>query len=720
MRDKNEKIQTLQIMFNEIQICDSKRYSEHLSNFISIGKENKSFDLILHVIYPILLCKKYPIPSKIVLFIKRFVEEITQTREGSLIVLSLFDHLIGLIDSKTTRVRRNSLYLLNMLSSLNSLNEKINTITLEKISERLFDKEKGVRKEAILILRRYQNYDLSESTKISNIFKNLCRYDPSNEVRKLAFENLEANILTYNCIIDRCADINLGIRTLFYRKFLENINIKEIRHDKKVFLLRRVFSEREIDCVDLFVNFCILYYDLPTEFPSLVSDFYHPSIIRKLEKLIKRLLNLFDCDITGNRIIEDPSLGNILFYYMYLTYIEDTKGKDELNLIDLSKFVEFVYEFSKNNEESDKIEKCRILFSILNLYDVFDDVSKKIFFSTVFKLIKNEVSDEILDEVIKLVYKIDKSNGDKIFGSLIHKNIETNPLYSLKICMFILKYSQSVDQMQDAIINEIVLNFQDKGPEFYELIAKCLFYYLIMNQDDKIFKSFVSYKDKCSTFSSLIFDLSLNFKEDKYLTIAKSVMQSSLEQKDVSVIIPGSKLILSKQLDDESMILKYFIFALEFYYSEDDEQIQQYLNVFFHEYFKTDSSVLLDAFCPVYENLEINEKYFVDQILYLIENSEKINGTQLLFYKICVNIYLYYSESKQVKKFIYVLNRINIIGAWNNILTKKILFCCTQLMKKSGLNKKFTEFVNSLMNIDDGEPISQEDLRNVKQDLLIS
>lgn len=720
LEGKEKQIQKLQILFNEIQICDNKKFIENLRTCISLLSQNYSLDVLLSMIYPILLCKKSKIPTKIVLFLKRLFDEIVLEEEGKLSVLKLFDHLISLVNSKTTRVRKNIIFLLNILSGFNFINEKISTEILIKISERLFDKEKSVRKETILFLCRYQNFDLNESTKIISLFKNIIRYDPSNECRKIAFENLEINLFTHNCIIERCSDINLGIRNIFYKKMLEKINIREIRSDKKMYLLKKAFTEREINSTEIFVNCCLLYYDLPTEFTALIDDLYSPSTFKLLEKLIKQLLNFLDFNLDPIKVFEDSSLSNLLFYFFYLSHIEDTKSKDELNLLELSKYVEILYNFIKNAQEDvEKKEKCKIMFKILNFYDFFDDESRKIINSTIYKSIKNGAEDDILEEAIKIVYKIDPQSGDKMFGALIHKHIDTFPIFALKISKYIFKYSVVVNKIHEAIMNEIVLPYQEQNLEKDQLIAELLFFYQLIESNDDIFELFKSYRKKCKFFFEMSVDLSLKLKCDKYRLFAQEIFFEKINTNDASVFIPGSKLILSQQILDESLILKYVIFALSFYFTEEDDHIQQYLNVFFHEYFLEDSSYLIDAFCPVLENLDKSEKYFIDRVLYLIENSKKQNGTQILFYKICVNLYTIYADTKLGKKFLYVLSKINIVGAWNTNLTKKILFCCTQLIKKPSVVKKITDITSSIMTIDDGEPISQEDLQCVKQDLCI-
>jgi hypothetical protein len=65
------------------------------------------------------------------------------------------------------------------------------------------------------------------------------------------------------------------------------------------------------------------------------------------------------------------------------------------------------------------------------------------------------------------------------------------------------------------------------------------------------------------------------------------------------------------------------------------------------------------------------------------------------------------------------LNKIQIDERWTCSTTKKIIFCCSQLLKKKENTKLMSDIVNKLISIDDGEPISPEDLLAVKIDLLM-
>ena len=715
---RNDTIEKLKLMFNEVQLCDSKKNSENLNLMLKIIKKI-SFENFIHVLYPIFLGKKKKFPNKLKNFLRQLFDYLSLDNDSNNIIVNLYNYLIFLSDSKITRVRICSLCLLQLITTVNATDEN-----LYKLTERLFDKDKNVRKNAALILCNYQTFELKNNTKIIDLFKNLLRYDNSNEIRKIIFENIQVNVITQNCILERISDKNLVIRKLFYKNFIEKINLRELEKTKRIDILRKIFSERDFDSVDFFCNACSQYYDLPTEIPILFYDFYDPKYFLILKKLSQTIFKMYDYEITSEEIFKNVSNERILYLFLHLRYVENTKGRDYLNLINLSLFVEFLYVFSKNVDSIEKIESIKILFRMFEFYDVFDEESKRIFYSIVYKLLNKDLSEEILEELIRIVYLIDKQNGDKIFGKLIHKNYVEDTLYCLKICKLVLKYSTKKDLIQEAIINEIVLSekftlkneFLEINDESIEnMIMEILFYYLLLDKNDNILEKFLYFKDKNQNYINYISDLALFYKDN-------NLIQHTIDlfSEDYKTFIPISKLILKNLITDQSIIYNFIRFSLKSYYNDEDFKIQQYLNIFFYEYLLEDSSALIHVFCSVLDTLEKNENFYITQTLYLIENSKTELGTQKIFYNVCIYLYLYHQDIKNLKKFVDVLFKINIVGAWNRSLTKKIMYCCTQLAKKNIIRKKIGEIINRLIDIDDGEIIDREDLKSVKRDLLLN
>ncbi|KAF9764686.1 Condensin complex subunit 3 [Nosema granulosis] len=705
---------SLQSVFNDIQHCDSKTYSHHLTEIILKIKESNISEDFTPIVYSTVMCRRPQMPSKLILFYKRIFEEVQESESGRNFIMDIYHEVISLVDSKIVRVRRNALILLKLLTSTNGLTEIVENSLLEKIAEKLFDKEKSVRKEALLFLTGFQDKLVHGNTPVMNLFKNLCRFDPSNEVRKVAFQNLKVTSQTYKCIIERCIDVNLSIRTVFFKKYLNKISVRELDYDMKIFLLKRTYSERDFSAVEYLIEVVSEQYDLPTEFINVIEDFYCEKYEKIFKKFINRLFDLNEFKYSFSDVQNNQTVSSFLLFYYYLTYIEENKGKDDLELPNLSEFAEFLYSKAKEAEDGSNIDVVRMLYKIARMYDVFDDVSRKIISNTVYKLLKKGVNEDVVMETVGLLYSIDSDLGDKLFGSLIYKNLESNIDLAMLIAKNLMKNSTKIDAIQSAIISEIVMqNIQHTSSPFI------VFYYLALEFNQELLDVLIETRETNLQYLPMLIDLSIVYKSDELINLAISEIKLGLESENEDVIIPTSKLVLSELLKDKSIINKYISHTLRAYYSSASDKTQQYLDIFFHKYFTSEPESLISVFFFVYESLEANLRIFVDQTLYWVESSHQREALQLLYYNICLNMYIYYENIKNIKSYINILNKIQMDERWTPIVTKKILFCCTQLLKKEGNKKYMSEVINKIMMLDDGEPIEPEHLLEVKTDLLL-
>lgn len=65
----------LQEIFNEIQDCSSKKYSENINKSVNLITKDDSFTEIIHIL---LSCKKPVLPGRIVLFLRRITRKKTR------------------------------------------------------------------------------------------------------------------------------------------------------------------------------------------------------------------------------------------------------------------------------------------------------------------------------------------------------------------------------------------------------------------------------------------------------------------------------------------------------------------------------------------------------------------------------------------------------------------------------------------------------------------
>ncbi|EPR78524.1 Condensin-like protein, partial [Spraguea lophii 42_110] len=99
--------------------------------------------------------------------------------------------------------------------------------------------------------------------------------------------------------------------------------------------------------------------------------------------------------------------------------------------------------------------------------------------------------------------------------------------------------------------------------------------------------------------------------------------------------------------------------------------------------------------------------------------------TEDIFYKILLMMYKY---KESIKYYILILNKIDIESMYENrddeydnmnnkAYLKRLVYLTTLISKNVSNRSKVMEVLQRLMDLDDGEPINNEDVERVKNDI---
>ncbi|KMV65589.1 chromosome condensation complex Condensinsubunit G [Encephalitozoon cuniculi EcunIII-L] len=715
-------LERMQLIFNKIQQCDSKGYSESLAEVMEMLTAHELSEEFLRVVNTVLACKRPSIPSRILSFLKRIFEDMPDLPKGEELVAGTFYYLIRFTESKFMKVRKNSLSILRLLSDVVRPEVVANGL-LEKISERLFDREKAVRREALKVLCYYQGMELNPKVRIVNLFKDIVRYDPSDEVRSLALSMISVDPSTYGCVVERCMDASGAIRRMFYEHCLPRIDLKSLSQDKRILLMEKAVLEREFDAKGSLVDAILSAYRIPEELRAVNASFYDRSRRKYLEALLKGVFEKVGCEKEFAYLLSDPSEENTFLSKTELLYIEELFGRDSLALPDLESFVSVMYrsctsvvELSEESERKAQVEAMKNLFRIARFYDFFNEASRKYILSTAYKLLAKNSVEEVVEEAMQIASLVCDDDLNNFIGSIIKKNAKASPRMCLMVCKHVMKHIRPLSRLHEAIVEEIVLPNLSSGETAVEIL-EVGFYYALSRPHHAIIQSLVHNMEANSMAFQMCVDLVLSSRDEGLLGDVLRHIEQGLETKERDdIIIPGSKIALSHRMPDD-LRSRFIAFALERYYCTQDDHLKQYCSILFFELFSEDSTLLINIFCSVLEVLPCSHKVFIDQSLYWIGNSKYANGSQLLFYNICVRLASEYENDQTGKTLVKVLERIEVLRCWDPRMTKKILFCCSSVARKHGSRLNIGEVIRRLMEIDDGDPISQEDLCDVKKDL---
>lgn len=720
----------LKFIMNEIQTCDADKFAKNVKEVIKNIEKDNSF---LQIINTILVYQNNTIPSKIVLFLKKIFEELFEHKQEILNAIILY--IADKLNCKIAKIRIHSLSLINMiLKHYKTPNQTIFDI-IQLVNEKLFDKDTSVRKEAMKICINYQNLLLHENLSVQTTLKDAIRFDSASEIRKIGLLGLEINESTLNCILEKAMDINLSVRNVFWSFIFPKINLFELETCKIIYLLKLAFTEREINLKTLFLNRFVDYgflnaidliYTEDTVLIDKIINFYIISDGRyDLRAMFLDNKNFPFNDNYFNTTFDyllnfKPSFLHFLNLFFVLT--EENKGRDNLCLIPIECFLLTLYKKCEELEEvlindEQEFNNCKKsiqkLFKLLIFYDIFTESDKKMILSLISNLILKSHVVEVVEECIILSKRVCDNNLVNFLGSIIKKTKNT-PICFL-VCEFIFKYFPennfyNIGEMKNAIISEIaMLNLSQCANLFY--------WYLVSNNENKnIEQLYLGFLPNFKILQGVV-DLIIlgSIKEH---TIVEEIFktQINLFYSDVSNsttvenIIPLiCKLMLAKKINE----IEYIKFMLVDFYITKAENIQQYLSLFFFEFFRLNPEFLIDSFCQVLGLIEINQKTFIDQSIYWLQLQSEINmknNLQDLFFKITLfylnnydnlnNKKYYYQTLELIQKYSNINSNIFI----NSLNNKKIIYLLSCIIKKKP-KENFNLILTKIMEIDDGSPM---------------
>lgn len=673
----------LQQIFNEIQTCTPQAYAARAQDAVEMAANDASFLTVLHTV---LASKKASLPDRVLGFLRRIFEGLGKAHQG--VLERIFYYLLDFVDSKSCRCRKHALHLLSMI--LGVAKYPLARDTLQRISERLFDRDAGVRREALRICLEYQEHELGEGLRLVGVLKDVVRFDQSHEVRRAGLAGIVVAPETLNCIVERCTDVNVGVRRAFWAGCFERLQLREIPAPQRVYLMKSALSEREFDARSIFLQ---AVERLGLE--EFVDCFYCEE--KAFGDVVEHYLRQGREELALTRLTP----GYVCMMGIYYRLKEDDVGRDGLDLMDLDEFLDLISERCRALEArmqgpdgvlpgappDEDIKTLVGLFRLLAFYDLFGDRSRRRVLKIINSLLARCSARDVVEEAVLLCKRICSSDLVSFLGSVI-KKLRGSPLcYTVSECvMKCLPHGE----LHEAIFQEIAI------PNLNESL-EIVFWYFLLRPSKNLEELLLSFLPNAKAVRCVA-DLVLAGHVDPGAVSA--AIESQLFRFDENVAIPTAKLLLARRLAGS----EYFKYLLLIFYSTEDGSIQQYLSLFFYEYFAHDPQPVIDVFCDVMQLITDNYRVFADQALFWISNSQAPHGTQHLFFSICCHMLRGYDGMKNRRLLFFTLDRISIQPCWEPVLTKKIIYVLGQIIKKRP-KEQTQHLLAKLMEIDDGSPL---------------
>lgn len=672
----------LKNIFNEVQNETLRKVNKRINSVKDlICYSEDGLDKFLEILDIILIDKSKEIPSNVNLLVKMTIKSLNDDVNSHFFLQRIYEHLEKLLNCKISRARKKVLNLLNFFS----LGDK----NLSQISENLFDKDKRVRKECIKLLKNYQNKKINNSTTIAKIFKDLLKHDPNSEVRKEALKSLEITKENFSALITRSADIVPSVRKYFYENIIQYIIFRELTQEQRIFLLKVSFSDRIMVYKRIFIK--KIREEYSNDVISIIKHFYDEMILEELKELMTEFFDEIELQF-NEEFLKSLDFYSSFLIKEYLNFLDNKFGRDALELPPLVLFLEFFYKKSKEClNDKELIPLVRNLFKILSFFEVNDFESYKIIQTIIYNLVGKNFVEEVIDDIFLLP---NISTDINFLGSLVKKNENNEKILSL--CRSIFK-NISFSELHNAILQEIIIKFNDRK-EYYEIL-----FYARLKEEKEEYLVYL-FNDIQNTFIFLTdLYLSETFKE-RISKILIDFLENELPNGNINAV----KSICKINLKERSSLFLEKLFVL--FYSEKNEEVTQFLWVYFYDYFKENPEILIKNFCKMLEYVPLNKhRIFIDQVFYWLpeENLDSLTYHILIFIhkKIGVNL----------RTLTNTLNLINITGKNINLL-KKIQYLIDLISKRkinlNILQSKITKFIDDI-------EIEEYLVKEVKNDLEI-
>lgn len=449
----------LQQVFNQIQTCTPRIYSENISKAVDLIVVDTSFLTILHTIFA---CRKNTVPPRVALFLKRVFEELQSSRLD--VLEGILRYTLPFTSCKNIKFRRHVLKIIHMILVIKRFDLPIDI--LQCLSERLFDKDSGVRKEALKIWLLFQDENLNDTLKIHGVLKDVLRYDQIYEIRKMALLEITISPSTINCVIERCVDMNIHVRKIFWIACFPKLFLKDLPDYQRIYLMKSAAVEREFDAKSIFIQ-----YISHLGIEEFAENFYctEPAF----DEFIEALLINGDYDFTLTKFTRSY----IYLLNIFYKFKEDKYGRDCLLLMSLVEFLDIIYyrsmdleaqikeynpdgiEFQNGTDQfADEIKNdisvITGMFKIFSFYDIFTEETRKSILKIINLLLTKCIVREIVEEAIILCKRICPQNLTGFLGSIIKNTKGTRLCFAL--CECIMKHLLFSD-MHEAIFQEIAL-----------------------------------------------------------------------------------------------------------------------------------------------------------------------------------------------------------------------------------------------------------------------
>ncbi|OAG29218.1 hypothetical protein NEDG_01291 [Nematocida displodere] len=612
-------------------VKESREVLDELEALITEDPENATgtFREFCECISVLLGCRRAEVPKSILQFTNELLKRLKHSKEGRNFTHNLIKYLVRGVDSKLKHTRTNSLILLRgCIEHLDTVSPRLWGAVKVKIGEKLFDREVSVRIHAVHIVMRYQEGLLDQNLPFFKLFKDLLRYDPSPEIRKLILSSIVMNRSTLPAIVSRASDTSEGVRMTFVSSRLGGLPWEMLTLEERSALLQALEEERSEEIRTKFLQkFGVIFEEVfEGKFERLVAGFYLEN--RKnhsLERLLRSLMKQHEyADGFGEEFLERSTPSLLFLMRVSLQHIDQERGRDELVLPDVAVLLKSIIDSSLALSSGDVFTGSVpfTLFSLLEYYDAFQTKERGLLIKCALYILSQDA--ELLPEVVSGIAGIilracSGSHDDK----MLIKALSVGRV-STQVCLGEALLLQDNFQVKDfptvfrLIEEKAIGNLGAEDPATKNAALRLTALAAIHGNAPEKYAELLKPEVLLGSDTALlaVADLSIYFKGERGIF---EWLYAHLEEEEANHS-PSSDRVITKLLLSELPTpeeSEFFISQVvkRFYSEETHNEDAQYLHVFFHEYFRKKPWIVFSVHNQIVSEI-VHWKVFNDQILY--------------------------------------------------------------------------------------------------------
>ncbi|KAI5172571.1 hypothetical protein NEFER03_1646 [Nematocida sp. LUAm3] len=685
------------------EVKGSREALEEMYRLIVEGDPNEKFKEFCQGVTLIITHKRSELPKAIIAFVNELMKRLKKSREGRNFLHNVIKYLVRGVDSKLKHIRINSLMLLRGgIEHLDNVSPKLWEIVKIKIGEKLFDKEASVRVHALCIVTRYQESFLDENLPFYKLIKDLMRYDPSPEIRKISVSSIVVNRSTISALVSRAKDENEGVRMAFVTNKLSSISWEYLSVRERGCLIRDLEEEKVKEIRDKFLQKMEIIFE--REFSAKYEVFIEAVYLEKqdnssLERVLRELMKRYEYADSFDKGFLDRATAPLLFLMrVSLEHVDRERGRDEIDLPDLEITLKSIVDASAEMKEKDvyKGSLSELLFSLLQYYDLFQSKERNLLIKCSMYILS--IPDLLFEIVESVSHMIDMSCTGSEPLSLYKKALETGSSRTqqylvealLKRKREILLPQEFIQQLEEknllgafshdrnirnSSIRAFVLISMHKG--YVEEQTVISLDHLI---EEKLYEGLLA-----------LIDLAVIFKENEMIkeSIKKWIVEKDLEYTKEKIRGCCKALLFDLlPIEENEEILKDLV--LLYYTGAKEGEDIQYLHLFFCEYFRKRHWMLFSLYTKVIAEIK-HWKVLNDQMVFWFNHREdksyKPEDFLLLILKGLSNSIKEEKEEKkktkeEVERHLDLLARVTPMDFSDAEQKEKLLKLTTDLSKK--------------------------------------